>query len=260
MWNRLKSNSVKAGLGAFALAIANLILQIKLTPEGGRMTWLSPSGISIIILFVLGGYLVLSSVFGHESSFAEKEAVVKQRQENLPLLRSSIDGIIKRQGELALEMGKIPLQRFFDEYLRTSRQYKLYRKLLTYHTSDNVTKHKVATLATMGNFFVTKPICFNNAARDDEQVTSLVAEKDIYYHRNNDRILSGRIDDLLLAATRYHSTLAFTELATNNQLSYTSLQKYVTFEEKPEILKGFMRRAYKTMNDRMEFLMRGGDL
>jgi hypothetical protein len=88
----------------------------------------------------------------------------------------------------------------------------------------------------------------------------LVAEKEIHYHRNNDKKLSAKIDDLLAAAAEYHSALAFTELATNNQLSYTSVRKYAVFEERPEILKGFMTRAYKAVNDRMGFLMRGGDL
>ena len=187
--------------------------------------------------------------------------MVKQRREDLPLLRDSVDAVLKKQKEIALELGKTPLQTLFDEYLKKSREYKLYRKLLNkYHTSDKVTKHKVATLVAIGKFFFVKSICLNNACRDDEDIERLIAEKDIYYHRNNDKALSRTVDQLLFAAAKYHSALAFGELATNNQLAYTSAIKYARFEEKPEILKGFMAREYKKMNDRMNFLIRGEDL
>jgi hypothetical protein len=260
MWHKLKSNSIKAGLGAFAFGIANLILQIELTPEGVHMTWLSPSGISISALFALGAYLIISSIFGHELSFSEKETIVKQRQENLPLLRNSIDAILKREGELAFEIGKRPVQSFFDEYLKINKDYKRYRRLLKLHKSEEQTKHKIAILLSIAKFFFPKAICLNDTCKDDEHMAKLEAEKNIYYHRNNDKKLSSIIDQLLYAATKYRSILAFAELATNNKLPYTSVKKYARFEEKPKILEGFMTRSYKAMNDRMELLMRGGDL
>lgn len=221
----------------------------------------SPLGILSILLAVGGVFLIIWNFFRPELSFVGKEAIVKQRLENLPLLRSNIDAILKRQKELALELGKRPLQSFFDEYLKISKQYKTYRKLLNvYHTSTDTTKHKVAIFISIRAFFCEKTVCLTNVCKSDDHMTKLKAEKDIYYHRNSDKKLSGIIDGLLHAATKYHSVLAFAELATHNDLAYTSAQKYANFEEKPNILKGFMARAYKAMNDRMELLMRGGDL
>lgn len=261
MWSKLKSKEAIVGLGALVWGVASVTVQLLLVPEGVQMMWLSPLGIFTIAMFILGTFLIFWGIFKHELSYADKQAIVKQRQENLSLLRNSIDSILKRQKELAIEIGKQPIQAFFDEYLKKSREYKMYRKLLnTYHTSDKVTKHKVATLVTIGKFFFVKTICLNNACRDDKDMGGLMAEKDIYYHRNNDKALSNIIDQLLFAARKYHSALAFGELATNNQLAYTSAIKYARFEEKPEILKGFMARDYKKTNDRMNLLMRGEDL
>jgi hypothetical protein len=262
MRGKLHSKCGIAGIAALLISGASFIAQYKLEGWTMQIEWLSsPIGILAILLASGGVFLIIWNFFRPELSYADKNAIVKQRQEDLPLLRDSIDAIIERQRELALKLGKRPLQSFFDEYLKKSREYKLQRKHLdTYHTSDGVTKHKVATLITIGKFFCLKTICLNNECRDDKRMIKLVAEKYIYYHRNSDRKLSGKIDDLLFTATKYHSALAFTELATNNNISYTSVRKYATFEEKPKIFKWFMKRDYKAMNDRMGFLMRGGDL
>jgi len=227
-----------------------------------QLEWLrSPLGILAILLAGGGIFLIVWNFFRRELSYPDKEAIVKQRNENLPLLRRSIDAILKRQRELALELGKSSLQDFFDEYLKTSKQYKVYRKLLNaYHTSEKVTKHKVAIIISMRAFFCEKTICLNNVCKYDDHMDKLKAEKDIYYHRNNDKKLSSIIDNLLHAAKKHHSILAFAELATNNKLSYTSAKKYAAFDEKPEILKRFVTRAYKAMNGRMELLRRGEDL
>jgi hypothetical protein len=262
MRKRLQSKCGIAGIAALLISGASFIAQYKL--EGWTMQLEnlgSPLGILFILLGGGGVFLIIWNFFRRESSFADKEAIVKQRQENLPLLRNSIDAIIERQRELAFKLGKRPLQTFFDEYLKISKEYKMYRKLLkTYHTSDEVTKHKVAILIAISRFFFVKTICLNNVCRDGEDMAKLMAEKDIYYHRNNDKALSSTIDQLLFAVTKYHSLLALGELATNNQLAYTSAKKFARFEEKPEILKGFMTRDYKKMNDRINFLMRGEDL
>jgi hypothetical protein len=68
----------------------------------------SPLGILFILLGGGGVFLIIWNFFRRESSFADKEAIVKQRQENLPLLRNSIDAIIDRQRELAFKLGKRP--------------------------------------------------------------------------------------------------------------------------------------------------------
>ena len=261
MWNALKSKEAIVGLGALVWGIASVTVQLLLVPEGVQMMWLSPLGVFTIAMFILGTFLIFWGIFKHGLSYADKQAIVQQRQENLPLLRNSIDAVLRRQKELALRIGRQPLQAFFEEYLKSNREYKVYRKLLDeYHTSDNVTKHKVATLLAIGKFFFVKSICLNNACRDDKDMEALLAEKDTYYHRNNDKVLSKSIDRLLFAAAKYHSALAYGELATNNQLAYTSATKYARFEEKPEILKGFMVGNYKNMNDRMNLLTRGEDL
>lgn len=251
-----------AGIAAILLSGASFLAQYILEGWTMQVEHLgTPLGVLFILLAAGGVSLIIWNFFRRDLGFADKQAMVNQRQENLPLLRDSIDSALKRQREIALELGKIPLQAFFDEYLKKSKEYKMYRKLLNAcHTSDKVTKHKVSILATMGMFFFGKPICLNNACRDDKGMAELMAEKDIYYHRNNDKALSNIIDQLLFAATKYHSALAWAELATNNKLAYTSAKKYARFEEKPEILRGFMARDYKKMNDRMNFLMRGEDL
>lgn len=262
MRKRLQSKCGVAGIAALLISGASFIAQYKMEGWTMQLEWLrSPLGILSILLAGGGLFLIVWNFFRPELGFADKEAIVKQRHEDLPLLRSSIDTILKRQKELALELGKRPLQSFFDEYLMKNKQYKTYRKLLNaLHTSDKVTKHKVAILLSMRAFFCEKTICLNKVCKDDGQMTKLRAEKDIYYHRNNDKKLSSIIDNLLYAAMKYHSTLSFAELATNNELSYTSAKKYAAFEEKPDIVRGFMARAYKSMNDRIELLKRGEDL
>jgi len=262
MWKHLRSKCGFAGIAALLISGASFIAQYKLEGWTMQLEWLqSPLGILAILLAGGGIFLIVWNFFRRELSYPDKEAKVKQRNEDLPLLRDSIDAILKRQKELAFEIGKIPLQSFYDEYLQKSKEYKAYRKLLiTFHASDKTTKHKVAILVSMVPFFIYKTICLNNACRDDELMAKLMAENGIHYHRNNDKKLSGDIDNLLRAATRYHSALAFTELATNNQISYTSVKRYARFEAEPERFKGFMTRDYKGMNNRMALLMRGEDL
>lgn len=261
MASKLKSREAIVGFGALVWGIASVTLQLLSVPEGVRVMWASPLGIFTIGMFGLGTLLILWGIFKHETGFSEKETIVKQRQENLPLLCSSVDSILKRQREVALEIGKIPLQVFFENYLQKSKHYRVFRKLLNaLHKSDAATKHKVATLIALRSFFFDKPVCLTGACNNDDDMARLRADMAIYYHRNNDRKLSSIIDQLLYAATKYHSALAWGVLTMNNELSYTSAQKYAVLEEKPEILKGFLSRAYKAMNERMAFLMRGGDL
>lgn len=258
---QLKSNSVKAGLGAFAFGIANLILQIKLTPEGVHMMWFSPPGISIIVLFALGTYLILSSIWTRELSFPEKKAIEQQRQKDLPLLRASIDAILTRQQQLAFQIARMPLDSFFDKYLQINRDYRRYRQWLhSLHGADEQTQHKMAVLLSIARFFFPKTICLNDICRDDDLMSKLDAEKAIYYHRNTDRKLSRIIDQLLDDATKYHSVLALAELATHSGIQYKDVKHHSVFQERPRILKRFVARAYKAMNNRIDLLMRGEDL
>ena len=259
-WDKTRIATI-AGLLAYIVTILILFIPFKGESAMSLINWQTPLGIVVIVFFVVSITLYAIACFKRELSYPDKEKKVKQRQENLPLLRNSIDAILERQKELAFEIGKRPLQNFFDEYLKKSKEYKLHRKLLnTFHTSDKTTKHKVAILVAIAKFFFAKTICLNDECKDDERMTRLQAKKEVYYHRNDDRELSRDIDYLFTAAAKYHSALAFSELATNNQLSYTSAEKYAAFEEKPEILHRAMVKAYKAMNDRMELLKGGEDL
>lgn len=250
-----------AGILAYIVAILVLFIPFQGEQAMSLINWHSPLGIVVIAFFVASVVLYGIACFKRELHYPDKEKAVNQRREDLPLLRNSIDAIITRQKELTLEIGKVPIESFFNEYLKIDKDYKRYRRLLNaLHKSDEQTKHKLAILLSMTKYFYPKAIHLNNASRDDGKMSELNTEKDIYYRRNNDKKLSSNIDELLTRATQYHSILALTELATNNELSYRSVKNYAVFEEKPKRLEGLMTKAYKAMNDRMGLLMRGDDL
>ena len=222
----------------------------------------SPLGIISILLAGGGVFLIIWNFFRPELSFADKEAIVKQRHEDLPLLRRNIDAILKRQKELALEIGKTPLDSFFNEYLQINEDYKRHKKILRslYKKDDEQTIHKKAIFRSIAKFFFPKTIHLNNVCLDDRHMSQLNAERDIYYHRNNDKKLSGIIDDLLDTATKYHSILSFAGLATHSGLHYKSVKYYAVFQERPKLLKREMTRLHKKMNGRIDLLTRGEDL
>ena len=148
MWGKLKkSNSIKAGLAAVITGLANLILQIKLTPEGVHLNWLSISGAVIIALFILGIILVVWSIFHRGLTLDQKIEILESRKTYLPVLQDAIDNILVCQHDLAIQAGKLPLEEYFQRYLsQTDAFIKAYRRITN---ADEDIHRKVAIVLAL---------------------------------------------------------------------------------------------------------------
>jgi uncharacterized integral membrane protein len=245
MWSK-SGITTAAGIFAYVVTILVLFIPFEGEPSMSLINWQTPLGIIVIVVFVVSVVLYFIALFKREIGYPDKEKIVIQRRENLPLLRQTIDALKIRQREIALDIGKMPLEGFYDDYLKNNNDYKRYKKVLIFHKSDEQTKHKVAILLAISRYFLKKPVCLASIMRDDKTINEILEEKNIYYSRNNDKKLSDIIDVLINLITKRDSILAWTELSTNNQLAYKTAEHLAKFDESLENLKELLIIFTKT--------------
>ena len=264
MWAKLRSKNAITGFGALCLSIASFTAQIMLAPEGLRIVWLSPLGISTIALLILGIYFIFLGIFKHELSFSEKENIVRQRQEFIPQFRQIIDRMMTRMKEVATEAGRLPYQQYVDEYV-TPRG--IYHGILG--------KNVVVTTVRLYKTGLSYNNPFFHALEDrDTVMISLKKEYATYLARISDKFLTNELESLFKHAEAHYSFYTLLEMTQSKDLPLSEVINSIHLEIKHPIAKilysarrgsareieSKVNHLHKSVNDRFDELLGGDDL
>jgi len=228
MWRRLFRRDSIAGFVSILLAIASFLAQYIL--EGWSMQleqWLSPLGVTFILLLLGGVSLVIWNFFRRDLTFDQKRNIVADRELYLPLLRDTVDKILSRKHELAIEAGRLSLEHYHEKYLRFNNSYsKAYRRITN---KDETVKRKVAIFNALvdQNFHKRNPYLSELEHSPQDPLFSLQTDCDSYLSHCGDKGLNREVKELFKTANQYHLVLALAEMGLSNGLNLKEAKHYM---------------------------------
>jgi len=260
MWKRLTRRDSIAGIAAIFISSASFIAQYNL--EGWTMQleqWLSPLGITFIVLFVLGVSLIIWNYFRRDISFDQKRKTAEDRETYLPELRETIDKMLALKEKIAIQAGRIPLEEYYEKYLSLNDSYaKAFNKL---ENKNEDVKRKIAIIVALKNqnFHKYNP-SFTEFIRSHNVLSEHNNLCESYLSRCGDRNLKREYEKLFKTANKYHLVLAMAEMGLSNDFHLKASKYYENLYEKPKMLKPFIDFYRKRVNKVIDSLMRGDDL
>ena len=225
------------------------------------INWQSPLGVVVIVIFATSVILYGIGIFKRELGFYEKKVMLDQRQEYIPLFRQVVDKMLTRMKELAVEAGKLPLEQYYNKYLKLNNTYKREYLKLSFSHKDEKVRCKVAIVAALGKKgFGRKNSYLYELEDKDTSMDALKKEYAIFLARANDNPLSKSLKRLFKQAMVMYSGYSIAEIAKNNDFPFKD-PKYINVTyEKPKILESFVNIFHKWVNERFDALLRGDDL
>jgi len=248
------------GLGALVWGIASVTIQLLLVPEGVRLMQSSPLGVATIALFIVGTYLIFKGIFNHELTFDQKRRVVEDRETYLPILQDTVDKMLARKYELAIQAGRQPLEDYYDRYLSRNKAYDKAYKNIT--NADESIRRKVVIIVALKNqrFHKYNPYLSELEHSPKDPLYEYQTTCDNLISRCGDRGLSRAINNLFKTANQYHSVLALAEIGLGSGLHLKASKYYKVLYQKPQLLKPFITFYHNTVNKKIESLRQGDDL
>lgn len=209
---------------------------------------------------------LLTLVLSGRKSKPEPQAVIesrkKERKEYLPQLQDTTGKMIVRMKELATIAGQLPLETYFDKYLKLNKMYPyIYRTLK--RQKDEVVRRKVATIVSLHslNFGMNNVYLSELQDKDDKAGIGMIPlqkEYNEYYPRNRDKKLSAELDILFKYAKWFYSCYALAELAKNSDFPLKAPKYISPFYDKPKKLEAKLLKQQRKVNDRFSDLLREG--
>ena len=177
----------------------------------------------------------------------------------MPQLRDVVDKMLIRMDELTVISGQIPLEQYYDKYLKLNKTFNLVYRVLSESHRDLQVRRKVAIIVALHskNFFMNN-ICLSELESQDSTMTSLKNDYDIYYSRNKDKTLSNELTRLFRKAKWYYSIRALVELAQNNDFPLKDPKYIAKFYDKPKKNEAWLRGQRQTVNKRFDELLTEG--
>ncbi len=260
MWSKTGISAL-AGLLAFVATFLVLFVPAKGEPAVSLVNWQSPLGIAVMVLVALAVAFYIISIRKREPGRRDMNAIVKQRQEYLPQLGKTVDQILSRKRELAIQAGKLPLEKYYDKFLAHGKIFdRQYRKLAKTH-KDELTRRKVAiAMALYLESFWKKNTYFLELQEGDTSILKpLLEEYKAHKAHNTDRILSGNLRCLFGVTQLCYSVIAFAELGKSNNLPFKSAKYLNKFYEKPKLIETQLEKLHQAVSRRIDELRRGDD-
>jgi hypothetical protein len=232
--------------------------------EGWEMVvsqWLSPLGITSIMLFILGSVLIIWNIFRRELTFEQKREIVADREIYLPQLNQAVDSLLSSKKELAKKAGLLSLEEYYNLYLSRNNQFeKAYKELELTH-KEEVTRRKVAIITALNKLgFHSKNLYYYELQRKDKRHNDLKTEYDSLYAKTNDSRLNKRLDKLFDIADKHYSISVLVGMTLNAGLSFKAPRYQLSFYEKPRILENLLIYQHQQVNNRINELLKGVDL
>lgn len=223
-----------------------------------RLNWETPLGITVIALFVVGLILYVIGIFKKDIGYREWQIIVEDRKGYLPLFRSVVDKMVIRYGELSVIAGQLPLETYYDKYLKLNNTFKQeYSKL---SKRDDVVRRKLAIIVSLfKKGFYKKNTYLSELVVNDAIMTSLNTDYSAFISRINDKKLKSNLDLLMITMMQINSAKSISEMAKNAQLPLKDAKFYNTLYDKPKTLENWGNRVHSWVNDRFEILLNGGD-
>lgn len=210
------------------------------------------------VLLVIGTILFFTGIFRKELPFSQKRNIVSEREQYLPILRDIVEKILAKLDEIALKASRLPLEDYYNKYLRLNKSYqKAYGRL---PHKDTIIRRKVAIVVALvyQNFHKFNPY-MSELEHSSGDLLELRQELDNLISRCGDNSLNREVKHLFKAAGQYHRVFILAELGLNNGLDYKASKYYENLYKKPEVLKPFVKYYHDRVNKRIEYLKRGDD-
>jgi hypothetical protein len=259
IWDKTTISNI-AGILAYAITILVLFIPYKEGSAMSNIEWNSPFGIIIIILFIASIVLYGLSILKKEKTLSLRDiyAIVEHRESYLPQLKNTIDAILIRKRELAIEAGKLSLEQYYDKYLKLNKTFKVVYKVLKDNPNDKTARRKVAIITSlqMKNFGMNNVYLLELEDKDNNGIIQLQKDYDNLYSKNTDKLLAKELRLLFKKYAKWaYSGLALVELAKNNGLPYKDPKYIAAFYDKPRILEDMLRKQHQSVNKRFDELL-----
>jgi hypothetical protein len=259
IWNKTGISAL-AGLLAYIVTVLVLFIPYKGETAVSAIDWRSPLGLVFIGLFSLSVILYSVSIFKRDLDFFQKKSILEQRQEYLPLLRETIEQIIVHFKELSKEAGKLPLESYFDKYLKLNSTYQRIFNRLPH--KDLALRREIAIcLALQSKLFFRKNTYLYELESKDTALAQLMNTCKAYLARlDKNKPLSANIKVLFKRVRSSASMDSMADLSINNDLKYKDPKDINVFYEKPRWLDTFVEDAHKQVVKDIDALLMGEDL
>ena len=208
----------------------------------------------------IGTLLVLWGVLKRALTFDQRRKIVEDREIYLPVLRSTIDKILDRKYELAIQAGRLPLEEYYDRYLSRTNAYSKAYKSIT--NADEGVRRKVAIIVALKNqrFHKYNPYLAELEHSTKDPLYEYQTTCDNLVSRCGDKGLSREIKNLFKTANKYHLVLALAEMGLSSGLRLKAAKHYNALYQKPQLLKPFVTFYHNRVNKKIDSLKRGDDL
>jgi len=184
---------------------------------------------------------------------------IKQRKRYLPQLKDTTDKMLIRMRELAVVAGQLPLEQYYDRYLKLNKTYQRVYRLLALTHKDEIVRRKVAIVVALHYLKMSINNVYQSELEDtDTTMISLMKDYNTYRPRNKDKKLSKGLDILFKDAKRFYSCLALAELAKNNDFPFKSPKYVSSFYDKPRKLEAILGKRHNIVNERFDELLSEG--
>jgi len=178
----------------------------------------------------------------------------------LPLLRNTIEKMLARKHELAIQAGRLPLEDYYERYLRVNKSCNKAYKSISQRDED--IKRKVAIIVALKNdkFYKYNPYLSELEHNPNDALFEQQELCNSYLPRCGDKGLSREVKGLFKTYSKYQLVLALAEMGLSNDLRLKAPKHYKALYHKPDLLKPFIAFYQNRINKKIDSLLRGEDL